>query len=94
VAKSAAMDVDGLTKDNMDYGSSQLQTGDMLLPEPFLMMLKNCCASRYFSAAQKLGSCLASDIVANGHTTLKELMTALNCDVSHKLVCMINIVKW
>jgi len=56
VAKSAAMDVDGLTKDNMDYGSSQLQTGDMLLPEPFLMMLKNCCASRYFSAAQNLAA--------------------------------------
>jgi len=86
------MDVDGLTKDNMDYGSSQLQTGDMLLPEPLLMM-KNCCA-HYFSAAQKLGSCLASDIVANGHTILKELMMALNCDVSHKLVCMVNIVKW
>lgn len=34
MAESAAMDVDGLTK---DYSSSQLQTGDMLLPEPFLM---------------------------------------------------------
>ena len=80
MAESAAMDVDGLTK---DYSSSQLQTGDMLLPEPFLMTANDVEKLLCFSAAQKLGSCLASDTVANGHTTLKELMTALNCDVSH-----------